>query len=200
MQDMTFDYALKGNAPDHAPNPWQTLSERTAYENAWIRVSHREVLNPAGGPGIYGVVHFKNVAIGVVPVDEHGFTWLVGQYRYTLGRYSWEIPEGGCPLGTSLLESARRELLEETGLTASLWTPLLEMHVSNSVTDEYGVAYLAQGLSLGESEPEETERLEVKRVPLEEAIGMVLEGEITDALSMAALMKIQVWRLEGKSR
>ncbi|HMX40528.1 MAG TPA: NUDIX hydrolase [Saprospiraceae bacterium] len=191
-------YTLKGNSPDTSDDPWTTLSERTAYENPWIRVSHREVLNPSGGPGIYGVVHFKNVAIGVVPVDERGFTWLVGQYRYTLGRYSWEIPEGGCPLGTPLLESARRELLEEAGITAQYWTPILEMHLSNSVSDEYGVAFLAQGLSLGESQPEETERLDLRHLPLAEAVRMVLEGEITDALSVAALLKVHLWQIEGK--
>jgi len=174
-------------------NPWQTLTERTAYENPWIRVSHREVINPAGGAGIYGVVHFKNTAIGIVPVDEEGYTWLVGQYRYTLGRYSWEIPEGGGPIGTSTLESAQRELLEETGITAARWTPLLEMHLSNSVTDEYGVAYLAQDLSFGEAEPEDTEQLHVRRIPLREAVDMVMDGRITDALSMVALLK--VWAL-----
>lgn len=192
MHKFTLDYTLRGTAPDHAPNPWKTLTERTAYENPWIRVSHRDVLNPAGGAGIYGVVQFKNTAIGIVPLDDEGHTWLVGQYRYTLGRYSWEIPEGGGPLGTSLLESAQRELLEETGITASRWTPLLEMHLSNSVTDEYGMVYLAQDLAFGESSPEDTEQLRVRRIPLSEAFRMVMEGEITDALSMAAILKIKV--------
>jgi len=192
MQNFTLDCALRSTAPDHVPNPWTTLTERTAYENPWIRVSHRDVLNPAGGPGIYGVVQFKNTAIGIVPLDDEGCTWLVGQYRYTLGRYSWEIPEGGGPLGTSLLESAQRELLEETGITARRWTPLLEMHLSNSVTDEYGVVYLAQDLAFGESRPEDTEQLHIRRVPFSEAFRMVMDGEITDALSMAAILKIKV--------
>lgn len=192
MENIPFSYTLKGSNPDQTPNPWTTLTERTAYENPWIRVSHRDVLNPTGGPGIYGVVHFKNTAIGIVPLDNEGYTWLVGQYRYTLGRYSWEIPEGGGPLGTSLLESAQRELLEETGITARRWTPLLEMHLSNSVTDEYGVAYLAQDLSFGESSPEDTEQLHIRRVPFSEALRMVMDGEITDALSMAAILKIHM--------
>ncbi len=153
---------------------------------------HREVVNPSGGDGIYGVVHFKNTAIGIVPLDDAGYTWLVGQYRYTLDRYSWEIPEGGCPLGTSLLASAQRELLEETGMTADRWTPLLEMHLSNSVSDEYGVAYLAQGLHFGIAEPEETEDLRLRKLPLREAVEMVLRGDITDALSMAALLKVHI--------
>lgn len=196
MQHLFKEDSLESNmhpSGSEQENPWQTLTDRTAYENPWIRVSHREVINPAGGPGIYGVVHFKNTAIGIVPVDEEGFTWLVGQYRYTLGRYSWEIPEGGGPVGTPALDSAQRELLEETGITASRWTMLLDMHLSNSVTDEYGVVYLAQGLSFGESEPEDTEQLHVKRLPLREAVDMVMDGRITDSLSMVALLK--VWAL-----
>lgn len=186
-------FQFKGPQPDAHPNPWQTLSTRNAYENPWIRVEHRDVLNPSGGTGIYGVVHFKNTAIGIVPLDHEGNTWLVGQYRYTLERYSWEIPEGGGPLGTDLLESAKRELLEETGITARIWTPLLEMHTSNSVTDEYGVAYLAQELEFGEADPEETEQLNVRRIPFAEAVEMVLRGDITDALSMIAILKTNEW-------
>jgi 8-oxo-dGTP pyrophosphatase MutT (NUDIX family) len=180
------------------PNPWQTLSEREAYANPWIRVTHREVLNPAGKPGIYGVVHFKNLAIGIVPLDDQGFTWLVGQYRYTIGRYSWEIPEGGCPLGTDPLESARRELLEETGIRAARWTSLLDLHLSNSVTDEYGHAFVAQELSFGNARPEETEQLRVRRLPLSEAVGLALDGTITDALSVVALLKVNEWVRTGR--
>lgn len=184
-----MDTELHNQHPQMATNPWTTLSEKTAYENPWIRVTHRQVINPSGGAGIYGVVHFKNVAIGIVPIDAEGYTWLVGQYRYPLNRYSWEIPEGGGPEGTSVLESAQRELLEETGLRAAHWTPILEMHLSNSVSDEYAVAYVAQGLEAGEAEPEETEQLEIRRLPLSEAIEMVFNGVITDALSVAALLK-----------
>jgi 8-oxo-dGTP pyrophosphatase MutT (NUDIX family) len=177
-------------------NPWKTLSKKEVYDNRWIKVSHREVLTPAGTPGIYGVVHFKNAAIGIVPIDEEGYTWLVGQYRYTLDQYSWEIPEGGCPEGTDPLETAKRELKEETGMQAEHWEQIIDFHTSNSVTDEYGIAYLATGLSYGEAEPEETEELQVKKVPLQEAIDMVLRGEITDALSMMALMKVQIMKSE----
>lgn len=178
--------------PDDQTNPWQTKSERIAYENPWIQVRHREVIHPSGGDGIYGVVHFKNTAVGIVPLDEAGNTWLVGQYRYTLERYSWEIPEGGCPLGTSFLASAQRELLEETGITAGIWTPLLEMHLSNSVTDEYGVAYLARDLQFGQAMPEPTEALRLRKLPLSEAVAMVMRGDITDSLSMAALLKVRL--------
>jgi 8-oxo-dGTP pyrophosphatase MutT (NUDIX family) len=189
---------FKNAGPDGTPNPWKTHTERIAYDNPWIQIRHREVTNPSGGPGIYGVVHFKNIAIGIVPLDDDWNTWLVGQYRYTLGRYSWEIPEGGCPEGTDMLESAQRELLEETGISAKIWTPLLEMHTSNSVTDEYGVAYMAQGLTFGEAHPEETEDLRVRKMPLEEAVQMVLNGDITDSLSMIALMKVELLRKSGQ--
>jgi 8-oxo-dGTP pyrophosphatase MutT (NUDIX family) len=129
-------------------NPWRTQSIREVYDNPWIQISHHEVITPGGTDGIYGVVHFKNLAIGVVPLDEAGNTWLVGQYRYTLNEYSWEIPEGGCPLGTDPLESAQRELQEETGIKAKRWTKLLNLYTSNSVTDEAGMAFLAQGTQL----------------------------------------------------
>lgn len=180
---------LHNEHPQTTINPWRTLSINQVYDNPWIQVTHREVLNPSGGAGIYGIVHFKNVAIGIVPLDTGGFTWLVGQYRYALGRYSWEIPEGGGPVGEPVLESAQRELLEETGIRAQKWTPLLEMHLSNSVSDEYGVVFLAQELSFGAAQPEETEQLQVRRLPFSEALEMVLGGEITDSLSVAALLK-----------
>lgn len=175
-------------------NPWKTLKTTVPYENPWVRVSHNEVLNPAGNPGIYGVVHFKNHAVGIVPVDEEGYTWLVGQYRYALGSYQWEIPEGGCPVGTDTLTTAQRELKEETGLVAKEWTQLMEFHLSNSVTDEYGVAYLAKGLRQEPAEPEETEDITLRRLPLSEAIQMTLDGRIKDALSIMALQRVALAR------
>ncbi len=172
-------------------NPWKTLTNKTIYDNPWIQLSHREVINPSGNSGIYGVVHFKNLAVGVIPLDEEMNTWLVGQYRYTLEQYSWEIPEGGCPKGESPLEAAKRELKEETGLIANNWQQILDLHVSNSVTDEAGVAYVATGLEFGEAEPEDTEKLEVRKVPFLEAWEMVMKGEITDSLSMVAILKLK---------
>lgn len=189
MDKRPYHFEFNSAQPDDAPNPWKTLTQTEAYANPWIRVTHREVLNPSGGAGIYGVVHFKNIAVGIVPLDEENNTWLVGQYRYTLERYSWEIPEGGCPMGTSTLETAQRELLEETGITAREWIPLMEMHTSNSVTDEYGLAYIARGLSFGTAQPEETEELRIRKLPFAEVFRMVMDGEITDAFSMIAILK-----------
>jgi 8-oxo-dGTP pyrophosphatase MutT (NUDIX family) len=176
-------------------NPWTLKSSRVAYENPWLRVEHHEVITPGGGDGIYGKVHFKNQAVGIVPVDKDGNTYLVGQWRYPLNAYHWEIPEGGCPVGTDTLDTAKRELKEETGLVADDWTKLLDFHLSNSVTDEFGVVYLAKGLSQKVAEPEETEDLKIIKLPLEEAIKMVLDGEIQDAISIMALQRLALLKL-----
>lgn len=169
-------------------NNWKTISRETTYENRWIRVEHRDVVTPAGSPGIYGVVHFKNKAIGIVPVDDEGFVYLVGQYRYPLDAYSWEIPEGGGPIGEDPLAAARRELKEETGLTAERWQQIGRVHTSNSVTDEEGLIFLAQGLTVGEAQPEETEELTLKRIPLAEAVDMVMRSEITDSIAVCGIL------------
>ncbi len=171
-------------------NPWTTLNTTEVYDNAWIQVQHRNVLTPSGKPGIYGVVHFKHIAVGIIPIDEEGNTWLVGQYRYPLGRYSWEIPEGGCPEGTDILETAQRELREETGLLAGYWEKILECDVSNSVSDETAVLYLARDLIQGPPAPEDTEDLRLRKVPVEAAIGMVMQGEIRDSLSVMGLLAV----------
>ena len=178
--------------------PWQTISTKVVYDNNWIKVTHRDVINPSGNSGIYGVVEFKNLAIGIVPIDENGNTWLVRQFRYTLDQYTWEIPEGGCPKGEMPLEAAQRELQEETGLTAKIWTKMGEFHTSNSVTDEYGEVFLAEKLTLGEQDLEDCEDIIVKKLPLETAYQMVLDGEITDAVSMIGLMK--AWTLVGNGK
>ena len=178
-------------------NPWKTISQETAYENAWIRVEHHNVINPTGNPGIYGKVHYKNTAISIVALDSEGYTYLVGQYRYTLNAYSWEVPEGGCSIesGESTLEAAKRELLEETGLIAKQWTEIGEVYLSNSVSDERAVMYVAQNLSQQQACPEETEQLKIRRIPLTEAIEMAQNGQITDALSVLTLLKIPTLHL-----
>ena len=177
-------------------NPWQTKSKKEIYNNPWIRVEEHQVLNPAGNPGIYGKVHFKNKALGIIPIDSDGNTWLVGQYRYPLDEYSWEIPMGGGLIGKSVLESAQRELKEETGLVAEKWEEILRIHTSNSVTDEEGFVYLAQDLTQLETEHEETEVLKIKKLPFSEAVQMVMDGEITDGISIAGILKVA--RILGK--
>jgi len=169
-------------------NNWKTIRKQTTYENPWICVEHRDVITPAGNPGIYGVVRFKNKAIGIVPVDDEGSVYLVGQYRYPLDTYSWEIPEGGGPIGENPLTTAQRELKEETGLTALHWRQIGRVHTSNSVTDEEGFIFLAQGLTRGEAQPEETEELTLKRVPLAEAVDMVMRSEITDSITVCGIL------------
>ncbi|HZX74636.1 MAG TPA: NUDIX hydrolase [Cyclobacteriaceae bacterium] len=172
-------------------NPWQTRSEKLVYENPWIRVEEHQVINPAGGNGIYGKVHFKNKAIGVVALDDQNNTWLVGQFRYPLNEWSWEIPEGGGPLGIEVLASAKRELKEETGLTALHWSEIARMHLSNSVSDEEGFIFLAEGLEPGEAELEETEAdMKVWKLPFSQALAMVMNGEITDSLSVMGILKV----------
>ncbi len=175
-------------------NPWTILSSEEKYSNPWIDLTEYQVLNPKGGKGIYGKVHFKNLAIGVVPIFENGDTILVGQYRFPLNAYSWEIPEGGGKIGIEPLLSAQRELIEETGLTAKSWNKLLEMHLSNSVSDELAIIYTAEDLEQGMAMPEDTEQLILKRLPLSQAIDMVMNGEITDSMSVAALLKIKIIR------
>jgi 8-oxo-dGTP pyrophosphatase MutT (NUDIX family) len=173
-------------------NPWKVSSEKNIYDNPWINLTEYQVINPSGNPGIYGKVHFKNIAIGVLPLDDDLNTYLVGQYRFAPDQYSWEMPEGGGPLGTDPLASAKRELLEETGLKASHWTEIQRLHLSNSVSDELSILYLARGLQQFEAEPEDTEQLIIKKLPFQEVYQMVCRGEITDSMTVAAVLKVQL--------
>jgi len=173
-------------------NPWKITSEENIYDNPWINVTEFQVFNPSGNPGIYGKIHFKNKAIGVLPLDENFNTYLVGQYRFPLNKYSWEIPEGGGPLSGEPLDSAKRELLEETGLKAGKWTEIQRMYLSNSVCDEEAIIYLAQNLEQFEAEPEETEQLVIRKLPFEKVYQMVCQGGITDAITVAAVLKVHI--------
>jgi 8-oxo-dGTP pyrophosphatase MutT (NUDIX family) len=178
--------------------PWSIVSAREAYDNRWIRVTHHDVVTPSGDPGIYGTIHYKNRALGIVPVDAQQHTYLVGQYRFALDAYSWEIPEGGGPLDVDFLESAKRELLEEMGLRARRWHKLFESDLSNSVNDESAIAFLACHLEQGEAAPDPTEDLAVRRVPLTEAFRMVEAGEIRDAISIMSLQAVELLALKGR--
>lgn len=176
--------------PKPTENPWTLLEQKPIYDNPWIEVKEHQVLNPSGGKGIYGKVHFKNKAIGIIPLDEQNYTYLVGQYRYPLDEYSWEIPMGGGPIENDILDSAKRELKEETGLTAQKWDNIMRIHTSNSVTDEEGFIFLAQELTKGETEFEETEDLKIAYLAFSDVLEMVMNGEITDSLSIAGILKV----------
>lgn len=170
-------------------NPWKTKSNKEIYSNPWIQVTEYDIVNPNGGEGIYGKVHFQNMAIGILPLDEKLNTWIVGQWRYPLNEYSWEIPMGGGPLNVDRLESAKRELKEETGITAASWEEIIKIHLSNCVSDEVGYGFIARDLTFGETDFDETEELEIKKLPFKEALEMCLNGEITDSLSVATILK-----------
>lgn len=176
----------------HSENNWQILSSAVHYDNPWISVTEYNVLNPSQKQGIYGKVHFKNVAVGIIPMDDLGNIYMVGQFRFTLDKYSIEIPEGGSLINLSPLESAKRELAEETGLQANSWEHVLTMHLSNSVTDELALVYLATQLSFGEPKPEETEKIDLIKLPLEKAYQMVLNHEITDSMSVAGILHAKI--------
>ncbi len=172
-------------------NPWKILFSTPIYQNPWIELTEHQVINPNGGKGIYGVVSFKNIAIGIIPLDENFNTWIVGQYRFPLNEYSWEIPEGGGKKDLPILESAKRELLEECGIIANQWDLILKMHLSNSVSDEVGYVFVARDLSFTQSQPDETEQLEVQKIPFDLLYQKVMEGRITDSLSVAGVLKLK---------
>lgn len=171
-------------------NPWKTLRSELVYESPWIGIIRNEVINPSGKPGIYSTITFKNKAIGVIPIDENLQTWVVGQFRYPVNSYSWEIPEGGGKPDVPYRESAARELMEETGIKAEKLHQLMTMHLSNSASDEEAIVFVATELSFGLPEPEETEILQLRKIPFEQLYQMVLNNEITDAITVAAVLKI----------
>lgn len=180
--------------------PWKTIRAEERYATPWISVSHHDVIDPSGAPGIYGVIHFKNIAVGIVPLDEELNTWIIGQYRYPIKAYSWEIPEGGGKRDLPPIESAKRELREEAGITASHWTEVLQMDLSNSASDEEAIIYVAQGLEHHEPMPDHNEELALRKLPFSELFGMVMRGEVRDSLTVAAVMKVQLMLAEGSLR
>jgi 8-oxo-dGTP pyrophosphatase MutT (NUDIX family) len=174
--------------------PWTRRSRRIGYQNPWITVWHDEVTRPDGKPGIYGVAHFANSAVGVVAIDDEDRVALIGQHRYAFDAWSWEIPEGGSPLDEDSLEGAKRELLEETGLTAQTWREIGRWQLSNSVTDEAAVAYLATGLEHGKAQPDGTEELEFRWLPFDEVMRLIGSGEISDALTVLPMQALALER------
>ncbi len=183
---------------DENVNPWKINGARQVYDNKWINVTEYDVINPSGGKGIYGKVHFKNVAIGILALDDEQNTYLVGQYRFVLNEYSWEMPEGGGPEGEDYLEAAKRELLEETGLVAENWRQILRVHLSNSVSDELSIIFLATRLSQETACPEETEQLVIRKLSFDEVYKLVMDGKITDMMTVAAVMKLKLMMIEER--
>ena len=174
--------------------PWTRRSRRIAYDNPWITIWHDDVARPDGSPGIYGVVHFENLAGGAVVLDDDDRVLLVGQHRYTLDAYSWEIPEGGVPAGESALDGARREVREETGVEADRWRELVRFHLSNSISDEAGIVFAARAVSHGVASPEPSEELAIRWLPFDEALAMTTDGRITDAMTIMGLQRIALER------
>lgn len=179
-------------------NPWKTEKITEVYDNAWITLTHEDVIIPSGNKGIYGKVHFKNYAVGIIPLDEDNNTWLVGQYRYALDEYSWEIPEGGALIPEDPLNAAKKELAEEVGLAAENWELIAKLHNSNSVTDEIAFIYVARNLSETYAPLDETEVIQTKKLPLSEAVKMAMNGEITDSMSIAGLLKLSILEQDKK--
>lgn len=196
--DAAMDDGPVPSGPDStgsvSTGPWLRHHRRVAYENAWITIWHDDVTRPDGQPGVYGVVHFANLAVGVLAVDEADRVLLVGQHRYALDAYSWEIPEGGVPIGETALEGARRELREETGIEAATWHELARSHLSNSVSDELAVLYVATGLTEGDATPDGTEALDIRWLPFDDVLDMTLDGRITDALTVLAVQRVALDR------
>lgn len=179
------------------PYLWREHSREVKFENPWLRIDECRVIDPSGLPHNYGLVHFKNRAVGIIPYAE-GHIWLVGQSRFAMDAYSWEIPAGGCTKGETLLDTARKELREETGIHAEGFTPLCEFHLSNSVTDETGILYLATGLTAGENALESTEDISLQKISLDDAYAAVEAGEITQAISIMAIYKLKLMRALGE--
>lgn len=169
--------------------PWERRSRRTVYENAWIEIWHDEVVRPDGAPGIYGVVHPTSHAVGIVAIDDEGRVALVSQHRYPLGERTWELPEGGVPFDEDPLAGAQRELAEETGAAASTWRVLCRFVLQDSFSDERGTLYLATGLTHGGADPDGTEDIELRWVPFDDALAMVDDGTIEDAMSQLGLLR-----------
>lgn len=168
---------------------WRTLHSRTVHTSPWLDMLENAVITPGGNESRYSHVHFKNFGIAILPIAENGDTWIVGQYRYPIGQYTWEIPEGGGPVEKDPLASAKRELKEEAGIKAERWDLIQKAFMSDSATNEYAYSYMARDLDIGEPEPEEDEELELRRIPFEELFQMVLDGRVQDSLTIMTVLR-----------
>ncbi len=180
------------------PAAWTGGEGAVRFANPWLELIEYDATAPTGHRTRYGVVRFKNLAVGVLPLFEDGTVVLVGQQRFPLMNYSWEMPEGGSPAGEDPLEGAQRELAEEAGLKARSWTKILDLEMSNSVTDERGVCYLARELTACAKAPDQTEDLAVARVPFRDLLAAVIAGEVRDSLTVAATLRAHHMAREGE--
>lgn len=183
---------------DETRDPWTRLSKQVVFDSPWITVEDHTCRDPRGNDAQYGVVRFKNRAVGVIPLHDDGTITLVGQYRFALEQYSWELPEGGCPKGREMIDTAAMELSEETGLKAESLTHFMGFHLSNSVSDEFGALYLARGLTQGDAHPEDCEELRTRRVTLDTLLEEIETGSITDSITIMGAYKLALWRAQGK--
>ncbi|ESQ87002.1 DNA mismatch repair protein MutT [Asticcacaulis sp. AC460] len=177
---------------------WKSLRHQVVFENPWIRIESHDVVAPTGRECHYGLVRFANRAVGVLPLFDDGTVALVGQARFALGTFSWEMPEGGVPEGEDTLDGAKRELREETGYRADTWQEILRFDMSNSVTDEVAVLYLATGLKPGDVEPDETENLFAARVPFSQLLKAVIMGQVRDGLTVASVLRVHHMAVSGE--
>jgi len=178
-------------------NPWRTKSSRVVYENAWIRVREDQVIRPDGGPGLYGVIEIRP-SVGVVALNDQDQIVLVGQWRYSVNRYSWEIPRGGSHPGEqNMLDVAKRELAEEAGVVADEWRVLGPVDVCNGVADDVQTLFLATGLSSTEMSLDPEEDITVEWKPFEEAVRMAMDGRITEVCSVAAILRVARLKSNG---
>lgn len=169
--------------------PWQDHGSRTVYDNPWLALTEHEATAPTGLAATYGVLRPKNVAVGVLPLHSDGTVTLVGQSRFALMNYSWEMPEGGAPFDEAPLDGAKRELAEEAGLSARIWREVLRMELSNSMTDERAIAWLAWDLVEVPVDPDPTEVIATVRVPFMTLMAEIDRGAVRDAFTVATALR-----------
>jgi 8-oxo-dGTP pyrophosphatase MutT (NUDIX family) len=172
-------------------NPWRTLSSRTLYRNPWLTLREDKVIRPDGAEGIYSVVEVQP-SCGIVAINDENKIALVGQWRYVHNRYSLEIPTGGSEQDETPLDAAKRELLEETGLTARDWTALGTIDNSNGATTDVAHLFLARNLTTGPAVPQGDEQIELRWMSFADAVLSVMNGEITESVSVAAILKVEL--------